>query len=103
MCKPMVVVTPKRSIEANFVCDELSITILGSNFWAIPIVLEESSIDFILVMTWLKKCNAVIHCARGTVELISLDGDIFEVAVSLSPSSKPAIYQIKGKFMGDHI
>jgi hypothetical protein len=46
----MVIVTPKGPIEANFVCHEINITILGRNFWAIPIVLEESSIDLILGM-----------------------------------------------------
>ena len=29
--------------------------------------------------------------------------DRFEVAVTLSTSTKPAIYKLYGKFMGDHI
>jgi hypothetical protein len=51
----------------------------------------------------VKKCNAVIHCAKGTVELSSPDGDRFEVKITLSPSTKPAIYLLDGKFVGDHI
>ena len=51
----------------------------------------------------VKKCNAVIHCAKGTFELTSRDGDRFEVTVTLSPSTKPAIYLLDGKFVGDHI
>jgi hypothetical protein len=42
----------------------------------------------------------VIHCARETVELTNLDG---QAAVTLSPSTKPAIYQLKYKLVGDHI
>jgi hypothetical protein len=82
---------------------QLDITILGRNFWATPIVLEESSIDLILGMTWLMKYKAVIHYARGTVELTSLDGDRFEVIITLSPSTKRAIYLVEGKFVGSHI
>jgi hypothetical protein len=48
---------------------------MGREFWATPIVLEESSIDLILGMSWLRKAKAVIHCARGTVELTSSKGE----------------------------
>jgi hypothetical protein len=54
-------------------------------------------------MKWLKECNAVIHCAKGTIELTSLDGDRFEVKVTLSLSTKLSIYLLDGKFVGDHI
>jgi hypothetical protein len=100
MCKPMVVIKPKELIEANFICHQLDITILGRNFWATPIVLERSSIDLILCMTWLTKCKAIIHFVKGTVELTSPDGDRFEVTVTLSPSIKSAIYLLKDKFVG---
>jgi hypothetical protein len=103
MRKPMVVITPKRPIESNFTCCQNKITILGRNFWSTPIVLEESDIDLILGTKWLKECNVVIHYAKGTVELTSPDGDRFEVAVTLSPSTKPTIYLLDGKFVGDHI
>jgi hypothetical protein len=69
MRKPMVVITPKGPIEANYTCCKIDITILGRNFGSTPIILEESQIDLILCMKWLKECNAVIHCAKGTVEL----------------------------------
>jgi hypothetical protein len=76
---------------------------LGRNFWSTPVVVEESDLDLILGMKWLEECNVVINCAKGTVELTSPNGDRFEVAVTLSPSTKPAIYLLKGKFVGDHI
>ena len=65
--------------------------------------IEESSIDLILGMNWLKQWKTVIHCAGGTVELSSPDHDRFEVTVSPTPSTKLAIYQIEGKFVGNHI
>ena len=49
----MVVITPKGPFEANFMSPKIDITIMGKQFWAMPIVLEESSIDLILGMNWL--------------------------------------------------
>jgi hypothetical protein len=66
-----------------------------------PIVLKESNIDLILGMSWLRKAKAVIHCAKRTVELTSPNGDRFEVMVTLTPSTKPAIYLVDGKFLAD--
>jgi hypothetical protein len=103
MQKPMIVITPKGPIEANFMTNRLTLTIMGSKFWSMPIVLEESSIDLILGMPWLRKAKAVIHCAEGTVELNSPKGERFEVMITLTPSTRPAIYQVDGKFVGRHI
>jgi hypothetical protein len=75
MQKPMVVISPKGPIEANFMTNKLTLTIMGREFWSMPIVLEESSIDLILVMSWLRKAKEVIHCAKGTVELTSPKGE----------------------------
>jgi hypothetical protein len=68
-----------------------------------PIVLEESSIDLILGMSWLRKVKTIIYCARGTVELTSPKGERFEVMITLTPSTRPAIYLVDGKFVGRHI
>jgi hypothetical protein len=94
---------PKGPNEANLMSNRLTITIMGREFWSTPILLEESSIDLILGMSWLRKAKAVIHCAKGTIELTSPDGDIFEVMIILSPSTKPTIYLVDGKFVGRHI
>jgi hypothetical protein len=69
------VITPKGHVEANYMTNRLTLTIMGREFWATPIVLEESSIDLILGMSWLRKAKAVIHYARGTVELTSSNGE----------------------------
>jgi hypothetical protein len=101
--RPMIVITPKRAYEATYMSHRIEVTILGRKFWAMPIVLEESTIDLILSMNWLKQWNAVIHCARETIELSSPDGDRFEVIVAPPTSNTPDVYMINGKFMGDHI
>jgi hypothetical protein len=99
----MIVITPKGAYEATYMSHKIEVTILGRKFWAMPIVLEESTIDLILGMNKLKQWNAVIHCAKGTIELSSPDVDRFEVIVAPPTSNKPAIYMVNGKFVGDHI
>jgi hypothetical protein len=103
MQKPMIVITPKGPIEANYMTNRLTLTIMGREFWSMPIVLEESSIDLILGMSWLRKAKAVIHYARGTIELTSPKGEKFEVMITITPSTRPAIYLLDGKFVGENI
>jgi hypothetical protein len=45
MKTPMIVITPKGPVEANHMTHKLTLTIMGREFWAIAIVLEESNID----------------------------------------------------------
>jgi hypothetical protein len=87
MQKPMIVITPKGHIKANFMTNSITLTIMGREFWSMPIVLEESSIDLILGVSWLRKAKAVIHCAKGTVELTSPKGERFKVMITLTPLS----------------
>jgi predicted aspartyl protease len=103
MRRPMIVITPKGAYEATYMSHRIEVTILGRKFWAMLIVIEESTIDLILGMNWLTQWNAVIHCARGTIELSSPNEDRFEVTVAPPTSNRPAIYMINGKFVGDHI
>jgi hypothetical protein len=51
MQKPLIVITPKGHIEANYMTHRLTLTIMEREFWSTPIVLEESSIDLILGMS----------------------------------------------------
>jgi hypothetical protein len=50
MQKLLVVITHKGHVEANYMTNILTLTIMGREFWATPLVLEESSIDLILGM-----------------------------------------------------
>jgi hypothetical protein len=49
--KNHIVITPKRPIEANYMTNIFTLTIIGREFWSMPTVLEESSIDLILGMS----------------------------------------------------
>jgi hypothetical protein len=81
----------------------LTLTIMGREFWATPIVLEESIIDLILGMSWLRKAKAIIQCGRGTVELTSPKGERFQVEIVVTTSTRRASFLIDGKFVGDNI
>jgi hypothetical protein len=103
MQKPLIVITPKGPVEANYMTNRLTLTIMGREFWATPIALEESSIDLILGMSWLRKAKAAIHCARGTVELTSSKGERFEVEITVTASTRPTVFLVDGKFVGCNI
>jgi hypothetical protein len=76
---------------------------MGREFWATPIVLEESSIDLILGMSWLRKAKVIILCGRGTIELTSLKGEWFQVEIIVTTSTRRATFFIDGEFVGDNI
>jgi hypothetical protein len=57
----------------------------------------------ILGMSWLRKAKVVIHCARGTVELTSYKGERFEVEITVTASTRPIVFLVDGKFVGDNI
>jgi hypothetical protein len=103
MRKPMIVITPKGPVEANHMTHKLTLTITGREFWATAIVLEESSIDLILDMSWLRKAKAIIQCGRGTVELTSPKRERFQVQIAVTTSSKRAMFFIAKEFVGDNI
>jgi hypothetical protein len=103
MQKPLIVITPKGPVEANYMTNRLTLTVMGREFWATPTVLEESSIYLILGMSWLKKAKVVIHCARGTVELTSSKGERFEVEITITASTRPTIFLVDGKFVCSNI
>jgi hypothetical protein len=88
MRKPMIVITPKGPIEANQMTRRLTLTIMGREFGATAIILEASSIDLILGMSWLRKAKAIIACGRGTIELTSPQGERFQVQITVTTSSK---------------
>jgi hypothetical protein len=103
MQNQMIVITPKGPIEANYTTNRLTLTIMGREFWSMPRVLEESSIDLMLGMSWLRKAKEIIHRARGTIELTSPKGERFEVMITITPSTRPTIYLVDGKFVGRNI
>jgi hypothetical protein len=103
MKTPMIVITPKGPVEADHMTHKLTLTIMGREFWATAIVLEESSIDLILGMSWLRKIKAIIHCGRGTVELTSPKGERFDVEITVTTSTRRATFFIDVEFVGNNI
>jgi hypothetical protein len=54
-------------------------------------------------MPWLRKAKAIIHYAKGTVELTSSIGERFEVEITVTTSTRRAVFLLDGKFFGDNI
>jgi hypothetical protein len=103
MKTPMIVITPKGHVEANHMTHRLTLTIMGREFWATAIILEASSVDLILGMSWLRKAKAIIQCGRGTVELTSPKGERFLFEIAVTTSSKWAMFFIAEEFVGNNI
>jgi hypothetical protein len=103
MRKPMIVITPKGPIEANRMTCRLTLTIMGRELGATAIILEASSIDLILRMSWLRKAKAIIAYGRGTIELTSPKGERFQVQIAVTTSSRRVMYFIAEEFVGDNI
>jgi hypothetical protein len=99
MKTPMIVITPKGPVKANHMTHKLTLTIMGREFWATPIVLEESSIDLILGMSWLRKAKAIIQCGRGTVELTSPKGKRFEVEIAVTTTTRLEAFLLDGSLL----
>jgi hypothetical protein len=57
----------------------------------------------ILGMSWLRKAKAVIQSGRGTVELTSPKGEILEVEIAVTTTTRLAVFLVDGKFVGDNI
>jgi hypothetical protein len=66
-------------------------------------VLEESTIDLILGMSWLRKKRQFIHCAKGTIELTSSKGERFEVEIVVTTTTRLATFLVDEKFIGGNI
>jgi hypothetical protein len=66
-------------------------------------VLEESTIDMIFGMSWLRKARHFIHCAKGTIELTSSKGERFEVGIAVTTATRLATFLVGGKFVGVNI
>jgi hypothetical protein len=103
MKTPMIVITPKGPVEANHMTHKLTLTIMGREFGATAIILEASSIDLILGMSWLRKAKAIIQCGRGTVELTNPKRERFQVEITVTTSSRRVAFFIAEEFFGNSI
>jgi hypothetical protein len=72
MKTPMVVITPKEPVEANYMTHRLTLTIMGREFWSTPIVLEESSIDLMLKMSLLVTCSQKLWIKNKATQMLMI-------------------------------
>jgi hypothetical protein len=56
-------------MKALYMCPNVSLKIMGADFWARLIVLESKDLDVILGMDWLGMFEATIQCAKRIVLL----------------------------------
>jgi hypothetical protein len=82
---------------------KLTLTIMGREFGATAIILEASSIDLILGMSWSRKAKVIIQCDRGTVELTSPKGERFQVEIAVTTSTRRATFFMDEEFVGNNI
>jgi hypothetical protein len=78
MKETVLVSSPGGEMRTKHICLAISITIMGVDFLANPIVLDSKGIDIILGMDWLRKYDGVILCAKREIRLTKEDGTIVE-------------------------
>jgi hypothetical protein len=82
---------------------KLTLTIMGREFGATAIILDASSIDLILGMSWLRKAKTIIHYGRGKVEHTNPKGERFDTEITVTTSTRRATFFIDVEFVGNNI
>jgi hypothetical protein len=88
-------------LKAIYKCDNVSLKILGKDFWADLIILHSRGTDVKLGMGWLTTCDVVIQCAKRSFLLTSPVGERIEFAADSSPSIASAVNQLNGTDLED--
>jgi hypothetical protein len=81
-------------LKASYKCDNVSLKILGRDFWANLIILESRGIDVILGMGWLTACDAVIRRAKRSILHTSPAAERIEVTAN-PPSTTSTVNQLE--------
>jgi hypothetical protein len=84
MKKMLLVTSPEGKMQATHSCPQVNVNIIGVDFLADLVVLRTNGIDVILGCDWLKSCDGVIQCAKGTVMLTSPQGERIKVSTDMS-------------------
>jgi hypothetical protein len=80
--------SPGGDMKATHSCPHVNIKIQGIDFSVDPVVLGSNGIDVILGCNWLKSCDGVIQCAKGTIMLTSPQGERIQVNIDKSTDEK---------------
>jgi hypothetical protein len=88
-------------MKALYMCPNVSIKIMGADFWARLIVLELKDLDVILGMDWLGMHEATIQCAKRIVLLIGPKGDKIELVADPPLGAGGSVQQLDDKSLED--
>jgi hypothetical protein len=75
-------------MKATHSCLHVNLNIQGIDFPINLVVLGSNGIDVILGCDWLKSCDGVIQCAKGTIMLTSPQGERIQVSTNKSTDTK---------------
>jgi hypothetical protein len=99
MCpmKQTMLVKSPGEMKALYMCPNVSLKIMGADFWSKLIVLEPKDLDVILGMDWLGMHDATIQCARRTVLLTGPNGEKIEFVADPPLDAGGSMQQLDGK------
>jgi hypothetical protein len=80
--------SPRGDMKATHSCLHVNLKIQGIDFLVNLVVLGSNGIDVILGCNWLKSCDGVIQCAKGTIMLTSPQGERVQVSTDVSTDTK---------------
>jgi hypothetical protein len=81
----LLISSPNGEMKSSHVCPEVNIKIWEIDFQVDLVILTSSGIDVILGMDWLGKHDGIILCAKKSVLLTSLQGDMIEYVATTNP------------------
>jgi hypothetical protein len=88
-------------MKALYMFPNVSLRIMGADFWARLIVLESKDLYVILGMDWLGMHDAMIQCARRTILLTSPNGEKIELVADPPLDAGGSVQQLEGKALED--
>jgi hypothetical protein len=88
-------------MKALYMCPNVSLKIMGADFWARLIVLESKDLDVILGMDWLGMHEATIQCAKRTVLLTGPKGEKVELVADPPSDAGGSVQQLDGQSLED--
>jgi hypothetical protein len=88
-------------MKALYMCPNVSLKIMGADFWARMIVLELKDLDVILGMDWLGMPDATIQCAKRTILLTGPKGEKIELVADPPSDVGGSVQQLEGQSLED--
>jgi hypothetical protein len=86
--KMLHISSPGGEMKATHSCLHVNLNIQGIDFLVNLVVLGSNGIDVILGCAWLKSCDGVIQCAKGTIMLTSPQCERIQVSTDMSTDAE---------------